>query len=65
MKPITDYVTDMIAWEAGELSNEETINLFQYLIDTEQAWTLQGCYGRQAEALIDAGLIKIKIRIKT
>ena len=46
----------MIAWEEGELADDEVIALFQDLINSGQAWTLQGCYGRQAQALIDAGL---------
>ena len=50
-----DWLTDMIAWEDGSLGAEETIRLFQHLIDTGQAWTLQGCYGRMAATLIAAG----------
>lgn len=46
----------MIAWENGELDDADVIALFQDLIDSGMAWTLQGCYGRQAQALIDAGL---------
>lgn len=45
----------MIAWENGELDFEETVDLFQGLIDCGLAWTLQGCYGRTAAALIEAG----------
>lgn len=50
-----NLLDSMIAWEQGELSEEETTELFQKLIDNGMAWTLQGCYGRQAAALIDAG----------
>ena len=46
----------MIAYEEGELSDEETIDLFQELIDTGLVWKLQGNYGRVAGSLIDAGL---------
>ena len=45
----------MIAWEQGELDDEETAELFQHLVDTGLAWELQGMYGRQAMALIEAG----------
>ena len=48
-------VNKIIAYEQGELSQEDTIKLFQELIDSGQAWQLQGAYGRTAKALLDAG----------
>ena len=47
----------MMAWEAGELDEEETVRLFQGLVFSGLAWKLQGCYGRTAQALIEAGLV--------
>lgn len=47
----------IVAYEAGELSNEEILELFQKLVDSGLAWELQGSYGRMANALIDAGLV--------
>lgn len=48
----------MMAWEAGNLDEDETIELFQELLDIGLVWQLQGAYGRQAASLIRAGLIK-------
>jgi hypothetical protein len=48
---------DIIAYEQGDLNEEDTVRLFQYLVDTGLAWQLQGHYGRTAQALIDAGYI--------
>jgi hypothetical protein len=52
-----DQLDSMIRWENGELDNEETVELFQNLVNSGLAWRLQGCYGRQAAALIRAGLV--------
>ena len=49
---LTGFVID---YENGELSEEAIIEGFQHLIDTGLAWTLQGHYGRTAQALIEAG----------
>ena len=45
----------MMAWENGELDEDETVTLFQCLINSGLAWQLQGCYGRQAARLIQDG----------
>lgn len=50
-----DVVGQIIAFESGEMDEDETIDFFQQLIDTGLAWTLQGSYGRAAAALIEAG----------
>jgi len=51
-------LTDKIMqYETGELSDEESIGLFQHLVNTGLAWQLQGSYGRTAKILLDRGLI--------
>ncbi len=50
-----DLTGKLIDFECGELGEEETIELFQELINTGLVWTLQGFYGRTATALIEAG----------
>jgi hypothetical protein len=45
----------IIAYESGELDDNDIIVGFQHLIDDGTVWTLQGSYGRQAQRLIDAG----------
>lgn len=55
-----DLTSRIIAYESGELSHEGFIELFQYLVDTGLAWSLQGSYGRTAQILISDGVITAK-----
>lgn len=48
-------ISQIIAFENGELDEEKTVELFQGLIDNGMAWKLQGSYGRTAMALIENG----------
>ena len=47
---------DIVAYENGELSEEKEIAMYQELIDSGQAWQLQGSYGRTAMDMIEAGV---------
>lgn len=56
-----DQLDRMIAWEEGELEPDDTVALFQELINSGMAWRLQGCYGRQAQVLIEAGFCCVRV----
>ncbi|MCA8999022.1 MAG: hypothetical protein KDA80_18625 [Planctomycetaceae bacterium] len=47
---------DIVRLESGELTEQETIELFQRMIDDGSVWKLQGSYGRLASQLIQEGL---------
>ena len=47
----------IIAFESGEVTDQECIEGFAQLVKSGLAWSLQGTYGRTAVALIEAGLI--------
>lgn len=55
-----DEIGQIIAYESGELGRDDVFKLFQHLIDNGHAWSLQGRYGRTAQALIDAGYCQPK-----
>lgn len=55
-----DLVTNLIAFESGELNAPQTIALFSSLIKSGMAWQLQGSYGRGARNLILQGYLDNK-----
>lgn len=48
-------IDQLIAFENGELADDQVIDLIQDGIDKGWVWKLQGFYGRTARALIDTG----------
>jgi len=57
MPNISSLTTEIIAYESGELSPQQTLELFSKLIKSGMAWKLQGHYGRNAMDYINAGYI--------
>ncbi len=56
---MTNYEAVSIAegfCEGENATREQQIEAWQHLIDTGLAWTLQGCIGRNAAALIEQGI---------
>lgn len=51
-----DVVQALMDYEDGRLGEEETVALFQALIDTGMVGSMQGHYGRTARELVAAGL---------
>ena len=57
-----DQLNNIVAYENGELDEEEVIDLFQELINSGLAWQLQGSYGRMAASLIESGYCDYSVR---
>ena len=55
-----DLTSQMMEYEEEGLDEEQTIELFQSLIDTGMVWELQGHYGRTAMYLIDNGYCRAR-----
>src|SRR3972149_7032671 len=45
-KDARSTIDDIIAFENGQLSEEDTIAMFQAMIDDGSVWKMQGSYGR-------------------
>ena len=54
MQNLTERI---VAYEQGDLTEEQTIQLFQHLVDSGMIMNLQGHYHRFAAQLLEAGLI--------
>ncbi len=56
-KGFQSEVTQIMAFESGELSPNQIVDLFSELLKNGHAWSLQGLYGRTATDLIEAGYL--------
>jgi hypothetical protein len=59
-----NLVDRIMHYEAGDMDPEEITDLFQDLLDTGLAYSLQGSYGRKAAELLKAGHITRKGQTK-
>jgi hypothetical protein len=46
----------ILAFEQGEMTEEEFVSFFQEMINDGSCWQLQGTYGRHAKNLIESGI---------
>jgi hypothetical protein len=51
-------VDQLIAYEEGQITQDEELAFFEHLVETGVCWQLSGHYQREAATLIEAGLIK-------
>jgi hypothetical protein len=51
-------VDQLIAYEEGQIPEDEEIAFFEHLVQTGACWQLAGHYQRVGATLIEAGLIK-------
>lgn len=50
-------MVDILAWVNGETDEAESIAVLQNLVNTGQAWFLEGSVGRMAMDAIEAGVV--------
>jgi hypothetical protein len=54
---VLQLVDQLIAYEEGQLTEDQEIAFFEHLVETGTCWQLQGHYQRVAGTFIEAGLI--------
>jgi signal transduction protein with GAF and PtsI domain len=57
IKRMQNLTERIVSYEKGELTDEQTFQLFQELVDSGLIMKLQGHYQRLAAQLLEAGLI--------
>ena len=51
-------VDQLIAYEEGQIPEDQEVAFFEHLVETGTCWQLPGHYQRVAATFIEAGLIK-------
>ena len=57
IKRMQNLTERIVSYERGELTDQQTFQLFQELVDSGMIMNLQGHYQRLAAQLLEAGLI--------
>jgi len=63
MKPLENFnsiVDKIVAYEGGDMNEEETVEFFQELLDRRLINSLQGHYQRTAALLLELGHIDLR-----
>jgi hypothetical protein len=55
---LVGLVDQLIAYEEGQITEDQEVAFFEHLVETGTCWQLSGHYQRVAATLIEAGLIK-------
>jgi hypothetical protein len=57
-------VDQLIAYEEGQITEDQEIAFFEHLVETGTCWQLAGHYQRVGATLLEAGLIKPPERVE-
>ena len=60
LENFNSIVDKMIAYEGGEMNEEESVEFFQELLDRRLISSLQGNYQRTAAILLELGHIELR-----
>jgi hypothetical protein len=55
-------VDRLIAYEEGQITEEQEVAFFEHLVETGTCWQLSGHYQRVAATLVEAGLLNSPVR---
>ena len=55
MRQTKDFLDQIMEYESGELNDKGIIEMFSDMVKDGTVWSLQGHYGRTANALIEDG----------